>query len=200
MEEARAHLSNSWDLEVWAAATLQMHLSLRLEWRQVLCRIRSALTGLDQLSASWTVPLTKLCKLCQIDCQPPSLQYHCCSCKSWYGGKADVWTMRMIFCRRAALHCRSDDSCFYLLAHIPHCLWCTAVALLCRIQPLARMQLQGFRCDQHWHLPPHAPVEPYFLSLSTGLRCIGSDTTELSGPRVVLISVGENQSKIVGRC
>ena len=54
MEEARAHLSNSWDLEVWAAATLQMHLSLRLEWRQALCRIRSALTGLDQLSASWT--------------------------------------------------------------------------------------------------------------------------------------------------
>ena len=54
MKEARAHLSNSWDLEVWAAATLQMHLSLRLEWRQVLCRIRSALTGLDQLSASWT--------------------------------------------------------------------------------------------------------------------------------------------------
>ena len=110
------------------------------------------------------LPLTKLCKLCQIDCQPPSLQYHCCSCKSWYGGKADVWTMRMVFCRRAGLHCRSDDSCFYLLAHIPHCFWCTAVALLCRIQSLARMQLQGFRCDQHWHLPPHAPVEPYFLS------------------------------------
>jgi len=43
-------LSNSWDLEVWAAATLQMHLSLRLEWRQVLGRIKSALTvtALDQ--------------------------------------------------------------------------------------------------------------------------------------------------------
>jgi hypothetical protein len=36
MEEARAHLSNSWDLEVWAAGTLQMHLSLGLELRQVL--------------------------------------------------------------------------------------------------------------------------------------------------------------------
>ena len=36
MEEARAHLSNSWDLEVWAAGTLQMHLSLGFESRQVL--------------------------------------------------------------------------------------------------------------------------------------------------------------------
>ena len=76
-----------------------------------------------------------------------------------------MWTMRVVFCRRAGLHCRSDDSCFYLLAHIPHC---TAVALLCRIQPLARMRLQGFRCDQHWHLVPESQKPRQRVSVAKG--------------------------------
>ena len=57
MEEARAHLSNSWDLEVWAAGTLQMHLSLRLDKGH---SADQPLTALDELSASWIARIQAL--------------------------------------------------------------------------------------------------------------------------------------------
>ena len=71
MEEAGAHLSNSWDLEVWAAGTLQMHLSLDSSSAD------QPLASLDQLSAS--LELVPVTKLCHTDCQlnTNSLQSDC---------------------------------------------------------------------------------------------------------------------------
>ena len=60
MEEARAHLSNSWDLEVWAAGTLQMHLSLGFEF----CR-----PTIDFPGSAVCQPGVPVTKLCHTDCQ-----------------------------------------------------------------------------------------------------------------------------------
>ena len=86
MEEAGAHLSNSWDLEVWAAGTLQMHLSLDSSSAD------QPPTSLDQLSAS--LELVPVTKLCHTDCQlTNSLQS---DYSSWEAGEQDCTAVWML--------------------------------------------------------------------------------------------------------